>query len=126
MALAKATTNKKHSQDPIALDPVFLAPYRQTLLYKPRLSICQFLPRLGTLKPIYNPFFSPAAKKFYPRVPFVIRKFHGPVPDNFGTANYCALAYIEVEEVWESKPSPSTVYTDLSGLGFTQTTLRQV
>lgn len=34
--------------------------------------------------------------------------------------------YTEVEEIWESKHSSSTVYTDQNGLEFTRTALRRV
>lgn len=88
MALAKATTNKKHCQDPIALDPIFLAPYRQTQLYKLCRSIYLFLPRFN----LYNPFTPLTAGRFYPRVPFIIRKFHGQVLHYISTTKYYALA----------------------------------
>jgi hypothetical protein len=89
MALAKATTNKMYCTDPIALDPVFLAPRRQANFYKARRSLYQLLPRHTTL---YNPFTPLTAVSFFSRVPFVIRKFHGLLPIYIGMGKRCVLA----------------------------------
>ena len=88
MALAKATTNKKHCTDLHALDPAFLAPNRQTNFYKPRLWINRFLSRLT----LYNPLCLLTAGHFYPRVPFIIRKLHGLMLGSSGILKHNANA----------------------------------
>jgi hypothetical protein len=80
MALAKATTNKKHCTDLQAFDPVYSAPNRQTNFYKPRLSMQRFLSRLT----LYNPLSLLIAGRFYPRVPFITRKLQALMLDSSG------------------------------------------
>lgn len=75
MALAKATTNKKHYSDPVYPDPFPITPYRQTTTGNGHWSTPLYLPRYTLNNPV-----ALQTAEFFSRVPFVAHNFHGPVP----------------------------------------------